>query len=203
MVAADTAPLPAPASRWRVGPPGVLFYLATGVSILIALDANSRDSLGTLLLAAVLWLGVAGVWLGRFLVAAHRTGLRMPASHWVRWLVIPLVMALVFAVTRTEVVKDARLALSRDAMDAMAADVMAGGSTERGWVGLYNVGDVQRTANGVRFVLDESLSRWGFAYAADGEPDFIADEDEDAGLWTGPWFESAGGGWWRWREGWD
>jgi hypothetical protein len=44
---------PAPGSLWRVGPPGVLFYLGTAAAILIALDASSRASLGMLLITAV------------------------------------------------------------------------------------------------------------------------------------------------------
>jgi hypothetical protein len=204
VLASAVPPAPPAASRWSVGPPGGLFYLATAVAILIALDANSRDSLWMLLITAILWLGLAASWFARFLFAAHRTGLRLPAALWVRWLAIPLVLVLVLAVTRTGVVKDARLAMSRGAMDSMASDVMAGGSTQRGWMGLYDVGDVQRTANGVRFVVDDSgLSRWGFAYASDGQPDFIPDADEEGGLWTGPTFESAEGGWWRWWQEWD
>lgn len=187
-----------------MGPPGWLFGLATIFAILFAFDANSRDSLWMLMVTMTLWFGIACVWLGRFVVAAQRTGMRMPIRHWARWLVIPLVLLLAFGVTRTPLVKDARLALSRPAMDAMVADVQSGGLTDRGWVGLFQVDGVVRTANGVRFVVDDGfLSRWGFAYASDGEPSFIDDQDEEAGLWTSPWFEPVGDGWWRWAQSWD
>jgi hypothetical protein len=84
----------------------------------------------------------------------------------------------------------------------MAAEVAAGGSTDRGWVGLYNVGEVERTANGLRFVLDDSLlSRHGFAYSQGGEPELT--EANYSPLWTGSWFEPIGGGWWIWWEEWD
>jgi len=133
---------------------------------------------------------------------ASRNGLRMPGAHWLRWLLVPVVMGSVFLITRTDTLFDARLALSRSAMDQMASQVMAGGSTDRGWVGLYNVGEVERTANGLRFVVDDSgLYRLGFAYSTDGEPTLT--EDNYSPLWTGPWYEPLGGGLWLWTEAWD
>ena len=87
-------------------------------------------------------------------------------------------------------------------MDRMAAEVMAGGSTERGWVGLYEVNEVERIANGVRFVIDDSgLYRLGFAYAPDGEPKLT--EANYSPLWTPTTVESIGDGWWSWSESWD
>ena len=80
----------------------------------------------------------------------------MSAAHWARWLAIPVALGLVFAITRTDAVKQARFDFSRGALDQMAADVMAGGSLDRGWVGLYNVGAAERTANGFWFVIDDS-----------------------------------------------
>jgi hypothetical protein len=195
-------PVPARPSRWRVSPPGVLFYLATATAIVIALDASSRGSLGTYLIAAPIWFVIAAAWLVRFGMAAARTRLRMPTAHWTRWLMIPVAMGLAFLVTRTDVLFDTRLALSRGAMDQMAADVMAGGSADRGWVGLYDVGEVERTANGLRFVIDDSgLYRLGFAYSPDGEPRLT--QDNYSPLWTGATFEPVGGGWWLWSEAWD
>lgn len=196
------APGPAGPSRWRVGPPGKLFSLATAVAIVIAVEASSRASLVTNLIAAPVWLVIAGAWVMRFAVAASRTRLRMPIAHWTRWLVIPVAMGLVFFLARTDVLFDTRLALSRGAMDQMAADVMAGGPADRGWVGLYHVGEVERTANGLRFVVDDSgLYRLGFAWSPDGEPQLT--EDNYSPLWTGATFEPVGGGWWLWSEAWD
>jgi hypothetical protein len=111
-------------------------------------------------------------------------------------------MGFVFVLVPTGALFDARLALSRGAMDQLAVEVMAGGPTNRGWVGLYNVGDVERTANGFRFVVDDSaLYRIGFAYAAAGEPELT--DDNYSPLWTGATLESVGGGWWFWSEEWD
>jgi hypothetical protein len=110
----------------------------------------------------------------------------------------------VLAANLADIPYDARLGLSRNAMDEMAADVLAGGPTDRGWVGLYGVGRVTRTQNGVRFVVDAAaLGRWGFAYSTGREPVFIDDEEEAAGLWTGAWFEPIGRGWWKWTQEWD
>lgn len=65
------------------------------------------------------------------------------------------------------------------------------------------VGQVERTANGFRFVIDDSeLYRIGVAYSTGGEPVFT--EDNHSPLWEGPFgFESLGGGWWLWAEEWD
>ena len=113
-------------------------------------------------------------------------------------------MGTVFALSLTGAFVEARLGASRNAMDQMAADVLAGGSATRGWVGLFDVGTVDLTENGLRFIVDEdTLGRWGYAYSSAGEPVFNEDADEEAGLWTGAWFEPVGDGWWEWMQGWD
>jgi hypothetical protein len=126
----------------------------------------------------------------------------MSAAAWARWLAIPLALALMFGITRTDAVKQARFDLSRGALDQMAGDVMDGGSLDRGWVGLYNVGTAERTANGFWFVIDDSgLGRWGLAYSPNGEP-----KESDANydpLWTGAWFEHLDGPWWIFQQEWD
>jgi hypothetical protein len=91
------------------GPPGVLFYLATTIAIIVALDANSRASFEMLLLALPLWLLLAATWFLRFLGAAWTERLRLPWRHWLRWLVIPAAMGLVFVLTRYDVPFDVRL----------------------------------------------------------------------------------------------
>ena len=131
-------------------------------------------------------------------------GWRFSAGAWTRWLAILLIMGAAFLVTRTDYLADLRLSLSRPAMNDLATDVMSGDTGHHGWVGLYDVGKVDLTENGFRFVVaDSGLSRWGLAYSPAAEPIFIDDEEEDAGLWTEPRFESIGDGWWRWTEGWD
>ena len=199
---ASPAPASIRASRWAVGPPGALFHLATGIAIVIALDANNRMSFITFMIAGPIWLLIAAAWLGRFAWTVSRIRGQMPLADQVRWLAIPVAMGLVFLVTRTDMVFQARLNLSRGPLDEMATEVMAGGSTERGWVGLYNVGAVERTANGFRFEVDDSwLYRHGFAYSPEGEPKLT--EANYSPLWAGTSTESIGGGWWLWTEEWD
>jgi hypothetical protein len=198
---APSAPRPAAPLR-LAGPPGALFYLVVIVAILVAVDASTRKSLGMLLVGAPLWLVIAGVWFVRFVVALWDTRARMPVVQWARWLAIPLVLGLVFAAARTDALFRARFDLSRGALDAMAQEIEAGGSLERGWVGLYGVGRVERTGNGFWFVIDDSgLSRWGLAYSREGEPK--ESEDNFSPLWTGAWFEHLAGVWWTFVQSWD
>jgi hypothetical protein len=193
----------AAAPRRAMGPPGVLFYAMVVGAILLAIETNTRQSLGLLMLAVPVWCGIAGVWLIRLLIALRDTRGRMPAKHWIRWLAIPLAMGLVFTVTRTDTLVQARFDLSRGALDSMALDIEGGGSLERGWVGLYNVGTAERTANGFWFVIDDSgLGRWGLAYSPDGEPQ-VTEENFGNGLWTGAWFEHLDGPWWIFQQEWD
>jgi hypothetical protein len=192
----------APGSRRIIGPPGLLFYIVTLGAILLALDANSRDSFWLFLLSAPIWLLLAAIWLFRFGLAVRANRGRMSAAHWARWLAIPLALGLVFGITRTDAVKDARFDLSRGALDQMALDVMASGSLDNGWVGLYNVGTAERTANGFWFVIDDSgLGRWGLAYSPNGEPK--ESEDNYDPLWTGAEFEHLDGPWWIFSQSWD
>jgi hypothetical protein len=193
-----------PAVAWKLaGPPGVLFYVVTIGVIVLAIDTNTRQSLGLLLLSVPIWLGLAGVWGVRFLMALRETRARMGAAHWARWLGIPLALGLVFALTRTDILIQGRFDLSRGALDEMARDIGAGGSLQRGWVGLYDVGTAERTDNGFWFVIDDSgLGRWGLAYAPDGEPKESGENFGD-GLWTGASFEHLDGPWWTFQEAWD
>ena len=189
-------------SRTRVGPPGLLSILITAAAILLALDTNSRMSWTGFFLTALVWLVLAGAWFLRLIAAVASGGWRLPPTEWVRWLVIPAALAVVFAITRTDAVFDARFSLSRGALDAMAADVMAGGAPGDGWVGLYNITEIERTANGFRFVIDDSgLGRVGFAYSPDGDPELS--DDNFSPLWTGATFQPMGGPWWVWWEEWD
>jgi hypothetical protein len=168
----------------------------------MALDAASRSSFFAMMIAVPLWLLLAAVWATRLAATVTGGGLRMSAAAWARWLLVPAAMGTAFALSLSDVPFEVRLALSRDAIDQMAADVMAGGSTERGVVGLYIVGHVETTANGIRFVLEDcGLSRHGLAYATDGEPRLT--DDNYSPLWTSPLFHPVGANWWLWSEGWD
>jgi hypothetical protein len=184
-----------------LGPPGAVLYLATFIAILFAIDANSRESLSTAILVALpLWLGVALVWVYRF--ARARARRQMKPSEWVRWLAIPVAMGIVFLLTRSDVFIDARYLASRPAMDEMAADVMSGGTTERGWVGLYFPPDIERTTNGVRFVVDEGLfQRHGFVYSPSGPP--VWSEENFSPVWYPVSVEPLSDGWWLWVDTWD
>lgn len=189
-------------SRLSVGPPGALFYGATTISVIVALDAASRPSLGRFAFVALIGLGIAGLWFGRFAIAAWRSRVRIPQAHWIRWLAVPVLLGLVAVAGYSGAVFDARLAFSRGAMDQLAAKVTAGGPMRSGWVGLYEVSEPERTANGFRFVIDDyGLYRIGFAYSPNGKPELA--EDNYSPLWDFTVFEPVGEGWWLWGEEWD
>jgi hypothetical protein len=183
-------------------PPGRVFFLVTFIAIVLAIDANSRESLSTAFLFALpLWVGLALVWLYRF-VAAVRSGVRIGPADWVRWLAVPLAMGAVFLLTRTSFFIDARYEASRPGMDEMAADIMSGGTTERGWVGLYFPTAIERTANGVRFVVDEGIfQRHGYAYSPNGPPEWS--EENFSPVFYPFSVQPLGDGWWLWVEAWD
>jgi hypothetical protein len=190
-------------ARRLAGPPGVLFFVVTIAVILLAIDTHTRQAFWLLLLTVPIWLGLAGVWSVRFLMALRETRARMRAAHWARWLAIPLALGLVFALTRTDILIKGRFDLSRNALDEMARDIEAGGPLQRGWVGLYDVGTAERTDNGFWFVIDDSgLGRWGLAYSPGGTPK-QSDENFGDGLWTGASFEHLDGPWWTFQQAWD
>jgi hypothetical protein len=196
----ELAPTSGP--RTVIGPPGRLFYLVTLGAILLALYTNSAGSFLLLMLTAPIWLGLALIWLVRFGWAVRGNRGRMSLAHWAGWLAIPLALGLVFGITRTDAVIQARFDISRDALDQMAAEVVAGGSLDRGWVGLYDVGTAERTANGFWFVIsDDGLGRWGLAYSTTGEPN--ESEANYSPLWSGAWFHHLDGPWWTFTQEWD
>jgi len=202
MTSTELGPARPTARRRLAHPPGVLFYLVTVGAILLAVDANTRQSLALLLLAVPIWFGLAGIWAIRFVIALNETRGRMSAAHWARWLAIPLALGLVFAIARTTVLIQGRFELSRGALEEMAHDIEAGGPLERGWVGLYDVGVAERTDNGFWFTVDDSgLGRWGLAYSTDGEP--TESEESYSPLWTGASFDHIDGPWWTFRQAWD
>lgn len=191
------------ARRTVTPPPGLFFGLVTIAAILLGLAAHLNQSLMLLLVTIPVWLILAGSWLLRVAIAVLQSSGRMPAGHWARWLAVPVVMGLVFGLTQTTLLLDARFQASRGDLDAMASDISAGGSLDRGWVGLYEVGTADRTANGFWFVIDDAgLGRWGIAYSRDGEPD-TTDANLDEGTWSGAWFEHIEGPWWIFQQTWD
>ena len=179
------------------GAPGIVFLLLVVAAIVVAIDANTRSSLGAFLVALPAWMAIALVWSLRMGIGISQRGLRMPATHWVRWLSIPVAMGTVFALTRTDALFDLRFELSRPALDAMAADVLGGGPEGRGWVGLYEVGRVEVAPKGLRFVIDRSFGRIGLAWSPDSDP-----QAADSGTWCCATYEPMGDGWWYWYEPW-
>src|SRR5262245_31367432 len=184
----STIRMPVAAEHPLVGPPGVLFYIATIVAILLALDTNTRQSIDMLVLTIPIWLVVAGAWLFRFVMALFATRGRMSVAHWARWLAIPVALGLVVAVTRTDGPLRTRFDFSRGAFDELAADFVAGAPLRHGWIGLYPIEAAERTANGFLAVVDDyGLGRWGFAYSPDGRP--IESDENFLGGWQGAEFE--------------
>jgi hypothetical protein len=182
-----------PSRRWLWSPPGVLFFLGTAVAILAALDANSLGSWTRSLMAQFFWYVVAGIWVTRFLGTAWTRRLRFPIGHWVRWLAVPAILGFVLVLTRLDVPFDVRLSLSRGAMDQAAAEVMAGGTTDRTWIGLYPVERVERTPTGMRFLIMGSgfIDHIGLAYSTAGEPVNVDGNDL---------YGKLDGGWWTWVD---
>jgi hypothetical protein len=119
------------------------------------------------------------------------------------WLAIPLALGLVFALTRTDILIQARFDFRGARSKRWPATSRAGGSLQRGWVGLYDVGTAERTDNGFWFAIDDSgLGRWGLAYSPDGQPK-ESDENFGGRLGTGASFEHLDGPWWTFQQAWD
>jgi hypothetical protein len=175
-------------------PPGALFYLGVVLAVLVGLDASSLQSFGGFMITQLIWWPLAGMWAFRLLGAAVITRLRFGQAEWARWLGVPLVLGAAFAWTRTGGPYDLRLALSRPAMDQAAAEIMAGGSEDRGWIGLWPVEDVERLPGGMRFIVSGCgfIDRCGFAYSTSGSSVDIADPD------NGDHYQSLGDNWFAW-----
>jgi len=189
IASADGAAHPAP-GRW--------FFLATAFAIVAALDTTSRFSFGLFLPTAIMWCVLAAIWLVRFIAAAGATRREFRLSYWVRWLAIPVALGLVFVACAYRLPIHARFALSESALDQVAAEVAAGGSLDRGWIGLYPVERVERTDDGMRFIIGGLFGSGlfdpiGFAYSTDAEPPNIGREDI---------YERFAGSWWLWQESW-
>jgi hypothetical protein len=178
--------------HWLLGPPGVLFWLGVAFAAWLVLDASSRDSFSLTMIAIPTFWFVAGCWLLRFLAAGWADRLRWRPSRWLRWLAVPAFLGAIWALAISGVAADARYAASRAGMDQAAAEVMAGGTTDRGWIGLYPAEFVERTENGMRFLVSSSgfIDREGYAYAIDGRPRVTYDDGAE--------YTELGGGWWRW-----
>ena len=179
--------------RWLWGPPGISFYAATEVVAFVGLWVNSLDSFGGLLGTEMLWFLLAGAWIVRLVGAVISGRLTFDVRESVRWLGVPLILGAVFLLTRTSVPFDVRLSMSRDAMDQAATEIIAGGQTDRGWIGLYPVERVERTPNGMRFLVAGGgfIDKWGFAYSTEGPPANVDGNDS---------YDHLDGAWWIWTD---
>jgi hypothetical protein len=181
------------ARYWLWRPPGILFYAATAFAAYVGLNANSLQSYVGRFDTMMLWFLLAGAWTVRLVGATLTDRLRFGVGAWVRWLGVPLILGVVYVMAQAMVPFDVRLSLSRDGMNQAAVEIMAGGSTDRSWIGLYPVGRVERIPNGMRFTVAGGgfIDGWGFAYSTDDTPANVAGNDE---------YEHLDGGWWIWTD---
>ena len=198
-VLAPEGPAPAhPRRHWLLRPPGVLFYLGVALAVFEGVWVSSIQSFGGLIGTMLIWWSLAGVWALRLLGAAIVTRLRFGWREWARWLGVPLILGVVYVWTQSGEPYDLRLSWSRSAMDQAAAEIMAGGSTDRDWIGLWPVQDVERLPGGVRFIVSGCgfIDRCGFAYSTSGSSASIADPDDSEDR-----YEHLDGNWFIWTDG--
>lgn len=189
--------VPAPADAPKaslvglLGPPGILMIAATAVVVVLWIEASSRYSMigGTLSLLVVGLIGL--IWLIRFVAAGVKTRGRMSSRSWVCWLIVPALLIGAEVLTAFDVPFQARLALSRPAMDRVAVEIIAGGTTDRDWIGMWPVLLVEPIDGGVMFLIEGSgfLDKVGLAYSVSGPP---------ADPWGDIEYTDVGGGWWQW-----
>jgi hypothetical protein len=188
-----TAPSSSSSRRfWVWRPPGLAFYASTLFVVFLGLASVSLPSFLGPAVGQVLWLTMAGIWLVRLAGAGIAERLRFGMLEWVRWLVVPPVFAAAYLVASTTIPFDVRLSLSRAGMDQAAAEIMAGGSTDRDSIGLYAVSHVERIRNGVRFLVSGGgfIDQWGYAYSRGAGP-----TEDDGGLSS---YQHLDGDWWIW-----
>jgi hypothetical protein len=189
--------LAVPSRRQRLlRAPGLLFYLGVALAVVEGIKASSLQSFGDSVVTQLIWWPLAAIWGARFLAALTVARLQFSLSEWVRWLGVPLILGLVFVWARSDGPYDLRLALSRQAMDQAAMEIVAGGSTDRGWIGLWPAEDVERIPGGMRFIVSGGgfIDTWGFAYSMSGSRSDITDpESEDS-------YAQLDGGWFLWTR---
>jgi hypothetical protein len=114
----------------------------------------------------------------------------MGRRHWA----VPLVMAVMVALTSMRVPKRVAFNVSRAAMDKLAAEVMANPQAKYDdrWVGLFHAKNVRAIPGGVKFTAedDDVQFKAGFVYLPKVDPKNVA--------WRT--YTYIGNGWWAWRE---
>jgi hypothetical protein len=168
--------------------PGFLFYAAIGLAVLLALWLSSIRSEVGLWATTVVWLAITSAWVVR-IVGSAREHLRFSPVESFRWLAIPSILGLAGLIIWSGAPFDVRLSLSRAGMDQAAAEVIAGNTTERQWIGLWAVDNVERIPGGMRFIVasGDSKERWGFAYSERGGRPAIMDGSDRYEHLDGSW----------------
>jgi hypothetical protein len=180
-----------PSAR-RGAPPGWLFYLVTVVAVLVVFEAVSQPAMGTAMLGAAAFISVGLAWVLRLVRVAHRGRLRATRADALRWLGVPVILVLAYLAAESDVVTAVRFEVSRGAMDALAADVMAGRQRPPGLVGLYGVRRIEDNEDSVRVVVGGVMfDDVGFEWFAD--PDITRREAEQRCRCE---YAPLGGGWW-------
>ena len=179
-----------PSQDARCGRAGPGLPLVTVPPLLLTIEAASRLSTWSMVTAVLHLPSITLAWLWLFF---GTNGGRMSRRHLMRWLVIPAILVLTVLVVGSDIPFLVRFALSRPELDRVAADVMAGGSTDRTSIGLFPVEYVERTSDGMVFSISGSglLGSSSIEYAPNGPP---ADAEDFGGV------ELLGDGWWMWAE---
>jgi hypothetical protein len=169
--------------------------LVTVPPLLLTIEAASRYSLLSMFVPFFICAGITLTWLGFFFGALWTNAWRMSRRDLMRWLVIPAILIVTVLAVGSDLPFFARFTLSRAELDRVAAEVMAGGSTDRTTIGFFPIEYIERTSDGVDVVIDGSgfLGGFGIAFWPDGPPA----DTEDGGA------EPLGGGWWTWSEAFD
>ncbi len=163
-------------------PPGVILIgiavAVFGWTVVVGSEWTAGWDAQLLVLAAWGFLGLA--WLFRF---AAGTGARTILARWtVRWAALPVLFIVAAVLVMGEYPRQARFALSRDALDAIADRAAAGESIGRGWVGLYPVEAVTVDGASVRLAVSGQLA-------------FVRDAPANTGDTADTWFMEVEGRW--------
>jgi hypothetical protein len=180
------------------GPPGRLFGGAAAVLLAAVALCSSSDAFLLVVLLFYVSVGFLLLWLIRIIGAFITTRLRMPTAHLVRFLMVPIAFAAVWAASLAGVTTWLRFEAGKPWMDGAAAQVTAGGSTSDRWIGLWPAESIERVPGGMRFLVSGAglFDQEGFAYSSDGSVEAIQKPDEDSFytriddhwfLWTLSW----------------
>ncbi|HVP11387.1 MAG TPA: hypothetical protein VMV94_09410 [Phycisphaerae bacterium] len=171
------APIPSPAERFLLQPPGWLFHIAAVVAGLIALLLAGLllQSVALSMLAPCGAMILMVIWLLRLAAAIglawyHHDPVFSRLRTWRRWLSGPVLLLVLWVLLDLQVPLRLTFLLSQEAMDKLAGEVMqtpVGTKTlSSRRVGLYTAIRIERIEGGMKFLTREG----GFAYSPDGPP---------------------------------